>query len=445
MNKKSSDFWLFMIGMWSQTQIHLVGSLGISEFPIFLVAPFVFLIGYRELRQDGLLPFICLTIFTCIGSVLSGKVNHVYNVEILRGLASPYAIFAEVVVFHRLLRRNFGGLKWIIFGAFISGIISIFVFQPETYTMGRFGAATGQEAVEAVTGYALFWSKKISSLMNLPISCMYFKTPLAYIIAAPLFEVGLKLVISHGSGRAAALVTMASVVMLAFGRKSRERMFSIRNRVFLFMVVGLVSLLAFKVVYSQLAKQGILGPEAQEKYEKQTRMGSSALRILMSGRMEFFCGVMAAMDRPIIGFGNNALDEKGYALDYLQKYGAPEDYNMYARTMYDAAMRGQIPRIPAHSHIASFWLYHGIFGLLLWLYVLWLMWLFVRRNSAAIPQWYGYFCLAIPATGWAIFFSPFGARVGETVLITCLLLAKAVGQHRMYLPPELEQEARKYS
>ena len=62
MNKNnSSSIFLFLIGLFSQTQIHVFGSIGISELPIFVVAPILFVTNVRSLKHDGFFPFLMLS------------------------------------------------------------------------------------------------------------------------------------------------------------------------------------------------------------------------------------------------------------------------------------------------------------------------------------------------------------------------------------------------
>jgi hypothetical protein len=174
-------------------------------------------------------------------------------------------------------------------------------------------------------------------------------------------------------------------------------------------------------------------------------MGDSALAILMAGRMELFCGVMACMDRPLIGFGPKGEDTNGYVERYLSKYGTPEDYQTFVNVMYERRRRGlevYIP-IPSHSYISFFWVYYGIVGLILWLYVLWLCFKYLHSYAQCIPQWYGFIAFSIASFFWNVFFSAFDARITVPAMISCVLFARAVYEQRAMLPEKMEAEARK--
>lgn len=449
MNTKAAAYWLFLIGLGSQTQFHFLGSLGISELPVFLIAPFVFVSDYKTLKNDGFLPFVYLAILTCVGCVVSSCVNNTPFIFFIKGLAHPYAIFATTVVLHRILRRDIGAFKWVVVGAFVSGIVSIFVFQQETYTVqsGAEGSAvTGMAAVEAVTGYALFWSGKIGDLLTLPIKAGYLSAPAWYSLAALIVTTAASIILSRGSGRSAALTTVLAILLILLGGRSRKRMASMGRNIIQLVVCVVVVVAIFKSTYSYAAKNGYLGDDARRKYYTQTRMGESALALLMSGRMELFCGVMACLDHPLLGFGPKAEDTGGYTERYLREYGSPEDYNSYLWSVQYYKSQGiDVYRmIPAHSHIAMFWVNYGVIGLLLWLYVLWLFFKYLRNYAPAVPQFYGLVCLGISTNLWHIFFSPFSERIETPLLVCCILFAKAVSEHKLDLPPNMEIEAAKH-
>ena len=209
---------------------------------------------------------------------------------------------------------------------------------------------------------------------------------------------------------------------------------------------GLMALIVFKTVYSFTAKNGYLGYEAQKKYLNQTTEGESALKLLMAGRMELFCCLGACIDRPIFGFGPKAEDTDGYVPRYLAKYGAEEDYITYMNRIENMARQGlYVYRpLPVHSFIAMFWVYYGIVGLIIWMYVLWLIFNYFRQYASAVPQWYGYISLFSPFVVWDIFFSPYGGRLSVPMLIVCILYARAIYERKLLLPLCMELEARKY-
>lgn len=432
---------LFLIGLFSQTQVHLVGSIGISELFIFIVAPFMFAVDYKLLKNDGFLTFIWLIITVCVGCVISCIYNETPFILAAKGFATPYAIFAITIVLHRLLRNNFMLIKWLFIGIFLSMIISTFIFQPETYTFSGGEVATGGAAVERMMSYPLYWALRIIALVTLPIKCMYLKTPFFYSVGITFLGGIFAIVASDSSGRATAMISIFSVILLCFGGKKQKTLAKLgRNFPFILLLMLLAGLIG-KFAYSVAAQNGKLGDKAIDKYEKQTSQGAGVLDILMSGRKEFFIGIRAALDKPILGHGPKAEDTKGYYLEYLSKYGTWEDYEFARRERLNSSKLGyNYFIIPTHSFLASFWVYYGVMGLIFWIYNLWLVWKYFRKYASAIPQWFGYLSYYLPTMVWGVFFAPFGDRLGQLLPFICILFAKAIYERRIVLPPDMQIE-----
>ena len=212
----------------------------------------------------------------------------------------------------------------------------------------------------------------------------------------------------------------------------------------LFLIAGIMVLALYKAIYSYAAASGMLGEAARSKYEHQTEAGSGMLSMLMAGRSEFFIGLIAAMDRPIMGFGPRAEDTQGYAQSYFMKYGTLDDVGSYLYTQkayYDAGVRMVIP---SHSHIIAGWQWCGLPGLIFFIWVLYRLWKHMKLYSGVIPQWFGYYALAVPSMAWSIFFNPYGARWSLGLLMVCLAFSRSVSRGKMCLPLEMQLEAMKY-
>lgn len=443
MSNQTNSILLFLIGLGAQTQFHFVGSLGISEMPIFISAPFVFFVNFKKLRVDGFLPLISLALLSCVMCLIGGIVNHSIPVLLLKAEATYYSLFAYVVVLHRLLRDNLAGLKWLLIGLFFSSIISVFMFQQETYTSIGGEVLSGDDAIRAVVGNPLFWSGKISALIRLPIEAFYMSTPTVYAAIAPIVCAVIYILFSQSSGRAAAMISLFGGVMIIWGRKSRNRIRSLGRNVFFLAFIMVVILGVVKIGYQRCAVSGILGDKAREKYERQTARGTSFLNILMAGRVELFVCLRAALDKPLLGHGPRPVDQRGYFQDYLSKYGADEDYRAYMSDLKRAHARGFELTLPEHSAIASSWVNAGIVGLLLWLYIIYLDIEYIRKNAFIVPQWFGYIAFSISSQAWNIFFSGYGGRWAYPTTLVCILLVRAIARGSVRLPVNMEIEAQK--
>ena len=446
-NKMSSaSWWLFLAGLGSMTEVHFFGSIALTELAMFVVGPVLFFVNFHRLRREGFMPFVWLTILTCVGCIVASKVNHTYWLFALKGLAVPAVYFVAIVTFHHLLRKDFSAMKWFLIGAFCSSIVSIFVFQQATYTVDASAGElmTGADATAGVMGYALFWSSRINALLKLPVSCFYFATPSVYCCGSQIVGAVVSILFSQGSGRAAAAAGIVGAALLFVGGKSPRRIAKLGKYILIYGIVGVVFAFALKETYASLAVNGKLGYKAQQKYLKQTAAGKSALAILMAGRMELFCGLFACVDKPIIGWGPMAEDTGGYVANYLSKYASDEDFERYVNSVQADAIYGYRRRmIPAHSHIEAAWLHYGIFGLILWLYVFFLMYKYLRSYAASIPQWFGYLASGLCGMVWTIFFSPPGGRLGDMFFVACLLCCRAVAKNKMALPHQMQIEISK--
>jgi hypothetical protein len=229
-------------------------------------------------------------------------------------------------------------------------------------------------------------------------------------------------------------------VLLWLGGKKQKTMLRIRANFGLLCLVGVVVIGIIGQVYRYAAVHGYMGEEQLYKYEEQSKRGNDMLSLLISGRTGSFAALLTAIDKPIIGHGSWALDYKGYYRSFLVKYGTDDEMDLYLKS---AVGRGEaIAWIPGHSQIMNGWTWYGIFGLVFWLYVLYLCLTTLKNYLWVIPQWYGYLCLSLPVALWGIFFSPFGARIPSVLIFVMCLFVKAVVERRIKLPSQMLEEIR---
>lgn len=435
-----------LIGMWTMTQINVVGFLGISELVIYLIAPFVYLKNMTLFKKDGMGKLMTLFFLTMISCLISGWWNQNGTIETIKGFATIYGFWACVVVLYPLLRKNPDDLKWLLCGFAISGVISIFIFQPGSAYVGA--VMERQSLQESVMGYALFWTNQINTWSQLPIKMAFLSIPIAYSICIPTIT-SLYALISTSSGRGTFLLGMLGVVLMCLGGKSYRNLSRIRKRFTLIISSILFFGLVFAYGYKYTAKTGLLGEAAQLKYENQVvskGRGEGLLAMIMGGRLEFFIGATACLQHPILGCGPKAEDREGLINYFFEKYGTYEDLEMLRKTEEMNISQGKYYRsIPSHSHIITFWLWYGIIGGMLWSYILWIMLKALKNYMTAIPQWFGYFALVLPSATWAVFFSPFGDRVAKAVLVCACFIAKNVYEKRIQLPQKMINEIIKHN
>ena len=413
---------LFLLGLLSYTQFKLIGYIGISEFVCYALAPFLFTKNIEKFRKWGFFPFLGLTFVWMLFVIISNIYNENQFVTSLKAFATVYSIFSISVCSFMLLYDKFDRIKWFLVGLFCSLILSIFIFQTGSDRTVGGEEMIGESAVDAVIEYKLFWAIRINAILELPIRTFFLKIPFIYSSCASLCMAGYALLTG---GRSLFISALGSFFLLLQGRKLKKNPIKMRfhkNNILLlfccFLVIGTLG----KTIYTYSAKAGYLGAEEKLKYEKQSRKGTSVMQLLMAGRGGTFIGLFAAFDKPIFGHGSQAIDKDyKYTLDFMEKYGDDLDNQ---RIHYK--LRSGDRTIPAHSYIIGAWMSNGLGGLIFWIYVLWLIYITLRENMYVVPEFFGWFAMAIPLRIWSIFFSPLGARVEISVLLTCMLLAKSV-------------------
>lgn len=441
--KMNTKAWFFLLGLGSATRIAVGGCISFSEIAVFVLAPFWFFQDVKTIKQDGFMTVIGLLVLMTIGMLIPSLMDHCPYIFIVKAIAVNYALMSFIVVYHRLLRNDASQLKWYFIGAFISAIITVFVLNPRV-AVGASGSVTLDTLnLDQTMSGALFWVEKVTTFLQLPIKAFYLQTPLFAALIVPVI-VMIVTAKTSGSGRSASLVVLLGSFLIALGRKRRSTMRLMGKYFILVAIAGLLLVIAFKQGYYYLAEHGYLSEGAVSKFEKQTKSGKGLMSLIVNGRLEPFVGLTAAIDNPILGYGCLPFDRNDYYLKALQKYGSDEDVQKYVYLRNREP--GRMILIQTHSHIIGNWVTSGIFGLAFWVYVLWMMYVFIRKYASVIPQFYGYFAVSVPVFAWHIFFSPMGNLRQETAMFVALLLfVRAVGKKKLFLPVKMEMEAMRYA
>ena len=425
----------FLMGLGSGFQIWW--SLSIAEVISLAMFPCILFSEYRYMKRNGITTYFWLAVFVVIGCAISCWVNHCSFQQSLRGLATTGLFVSAIVVGHWMLRKNLNCYKWFLIGYAISHILNMFVFQSSAVITGMGEDSGGMDVTMGIIDNKFLFLTSFGPLSTLLTKAFYLHTPMWWDVII-IGVVGLLPILNSTSGRSAALGALGSVCLLLLGGKSMRTMKRISKHFIILLCLGIIFIFLAKAFYSYAAESGLMGEEALKKYEHQTRQGEGVLSLLMGGRMEFFCGLFACFDKPIVGFGPWARDEYGYIDNYMSKYGTEEDLMFLERSKKYRA--GRLPLLPGHSNIIGFWLWYGIFGLILWLYILYILFRFLRQDCWVVPQWYAWLACSIPAMLWDIFFSPFGDRFTNPMFFVAILLARAVRLGKQPLPYEMIRE-----
>lgn len=429
---------LFLLGLFSETQIRLVGSIGISELYMFIVAPFVFIADYSRLKRNGFMAYIFFVILAMLGCVISSLYNSSPLPNFLRGFASAYSLFAMPVVFHRHIMRNMSGFRWYFVGMLMSTLITLFSFQS--------GVELGEMArtQQAASHSELYFLRHFGALFSVWYQGWYMQLPTmvtCLLISIPTIVT----IVTTSTGRSSLGLTALSLIMVLYCRRWTDRMRNLGRHVIALCVITIICSLMMGVIYKYAAENGFLNDSAQAKYDNQSKRGTRVLDFLIAGRTSTFAAIVPIMERPIVGYGSWAIDD-GYLMEkWLREYGAADEYESFVKTrLYMQEHGGFSMLIGAHSHLLGFWLEYGILGLPIWIYVIFLFFRHLRRYAGAVPQWFCIIVVGLPNYIWGILFSPFANRHFICFIITLVHISIAVGKGRAMLPTDMFDEARRW-
>ncbi len=395
LSEKKKDYIAILIGILGGIKFHFIGTFFAGEIFIYL---FVFTVSWSYIKNN----------------------KYAWNLFKLALLWLAGAIITDYVVGNNLYDSIKGQVNIIFFFMLFPYVYWLLHDKPDRYIYFIIGAA-----IISVPSYYIFGSglkEKDYGLMGEDIWLYYSFVPVAIGVISYLFyrnKIGLQstclLMLGFGSfmlfhnSRNTFLSMIMSAVLL-FSLKdyfTNNRSYSFRKKksqITKIFISLFISLLVFDIVYENLAKNRILGEYAYKKYITQISKGT-----LLSARTETIMGIELCLNKPIIGYGSFSRDKNDafhikYALDHNL------DYN---RSPY---LEDQ--QLPAHSHIISAWMNHGIFGLLFWGFVLWLLWsYFINGAILKDRKMIVAVIMLMTTTVWDIFFSPFSDRLGIAFLL----------------------------
>lgn len=233
----------------------------------------------------------------------------------------------------------------------------------------------------------------------------------------------LNLVLGYRSLGGVSLVTAGYVSLCAvLGRRQRMGQRAQLRPVpaLLFVAAAGIAVLG---IYSAAASLGLLGPEAQAKYNDQ----AGAFGVVLGGRPEALVSIQAIRDSPVLGHGSWAVDPT-----YAQLLADRQEELGYEVTPEYVGAE----LIPVHSHLLGAWVWAGFLGALFWFAVaaiaVWLLAnLHSRRLEVAPLVIFGAILLL-----WDIAFSPYGLAGRITTpygLALCLLGLRLIAQRPLVL------------
>lgn len=393
------------LGFFSNVLLHFIGDFFATEILLIALLPFLAIFRARRLLRARLKPVFVLLGLWLFGLIFSDAYRQTEIDNRLRGMALIVFFAALIAAFTILLAGN-ERRKAIFLTAYAVGSIVMAKVQPTEISLGenrwKFGYATG------------------TIMLVLLLSC-YFYSRRRYLPAFLIFAAigGYNLLADYRSAFLEIMLTTVLVFPIIPEKIGRVRLLPRKRGLAHLLIIAFLALSAgwsASKVVTYASSVGYLGDAAKEKNEAEEKSGN----LILGGRPEFFTGLKAVADSPIIGHGSWPEDWK-YAemqADLMIETGARSNW------------KGETGSglIPAHSHIISAMVNAGILGAPFWVYLLWLVAKSLVRVAIRRPPLAPIYCYLLVTQFWATLFSPFGstARIIEaaTVIIILDLLEK---------------------
>lgn len=375
---------LFLIGFGQLVSIRVIGELFLTDILLLGLVPLA-LLRMRPAQWRSAAPFIVLMMLWLVGLMVSDIVRQSPFENYARGWAKIIFFMVSFVGLLWLTDARIGRLMVFFLGVAAAGAIQT-AFMPTGF----------QQGAPWKFGYAVPLGLLCVVLASWPAAQRRVR-PFAP-TALPLGMGALNLAFNFRSHYAMLVGTAAiSAFSTVAARVAPGRRVVTPALVGALLVLGGVAAWGSTTLYSHAAGSGLLGQDAKQKYEMQTR---GDLGLLMSGRWESLVSVRAIADSPIIGRGSWASDRSYAALGVLLR----RQRGVQANESITSEL------IPTHSYILGAWVEAGVLGAVFWAfafaYVATALFRLLDLQSPATP----FVSYLIIQMLWAIPFSPFGAE-----------------------------------
>ncbi len=385
-----SDSISFIVGLLALFYVNAVGQLYISEILLTLLAPLLWLQrGRALLRNTDARKIMSFGALWLIGQVLTDLIRQTPVLDLARGWSGIIVMLFSFSSLYLLLGNNLRRIKIFAFGYVLSGLLSLFI-QPSPYFtayLWKFGF--GAPVVLLTFLFVIMVSRGQINRMRKWLWLIIAVGALSFYLDA----------------RSLGGMVILSGVVLWLRTASFTRGTLARFRAWNLFLVGLLLVgLAWGLLegYAYSAQQGLLGPAAQYKFERQ--YNGSVWGLLLGGRIEILASSQAIFDSPIIGHGSWAKDAKYrffiYQLAQLGYQVNPAQLDTYVNST---------DLIPAHSHFTQAWVWAGLLGALFWAWILIFVGRVFFKVNATPNELYPLVIYFGIASIWDILFSPFGS------------------------------------
>jgi hypothetical protein len=382
---------IVVIGLLVAVELQLIGTLYAAELVLLALLPFTLLARRQVDRWISL--FVLLGLAWLWSQFITDLIRQSAFVDYSRGWSKIGLVVINLLILWALLggRRH----RLLLFASGLAlGLAFRFAFFPSDYALGdpwKFGLA-----LPVTLGIAIAASTELAQ-------SKWFLQP-ALLSSASFLNILL------GFRSLAGVCFLAAVVLTLRSNRTRGR----RLRPVALIAIGIAAASAFVFAYGRAAKEGLLGPAAAVKYDRQSR---GDLGIILAARPELYAAMLAIRDSPLLGHGSWAADPK-YRLEMSA------ELRSRGYIVHDRAQTSDV--IPSHSHILGAWVDGGFLGALFWAAVIALcvITLGAIRGSPTFYAPLG--ALLATLLLWDILFSPFGADRRVTVPFAIVVLVSTL-------------------
>ena len=215
-----------------------------------------------------------------------------------------------------------------------------------------------------------------------------------WLIATLLALAGLHTFFAARSLALGALMTIVLVFLWNHRRRSSANRMAAKMMVFGTLLIGLIG-----IGVDASMRNGVFGTELRDQYVQQA---SSTYGLIGGSRPQFLVGSIAALDRPLFGFGTH---QESVAPYYVRLLVYDFNNSPFVNEVFmDRKIDGE--RIPSHSTIIDAWLLFGILGVAFWV---WIMYRIIRIlfHALVLPGISSTVVIFFaPQMLWALVFNP---------------------------------------
>ena len=366
---KDRSLLLFLIGIFYNVRISLVGQLYFGELILLFVAIFLiqnFLKLWKQIRALRL--FLRLFFIGFFTLLVSNYVNGASFEGSVKGIASQIFFLTSFIGLTVLLKDNLVGVIFYFVGKAIG---NLFFYE---FVNVDFTKELGDKAFEVYYATSLSFFVLASIPVFIRIKIIQLVILLSFGVICILYD-------ARSFGLTFVLTSIIGALSWFKFNLTRTKLIVLASIFF--------PLLAFS--FYSLGKHGYLGKDSY----KQFNMEVEGNPLSLMSRGETVIGFLAWKDRPIFGHGSYAPGAHYYAV--AKALGIVEEY-VYER-----------PVIPSHSVIIGSAVEAGIFAAITWIYLFFFFaFLLVRIWQWRRNKYFTIIAYFVFSSLWGLMFSPFG-------------------------------------